>query len=89
MDIITSIIQKRAKAMADKKAYAEEARRRINAYDAEIAAYNEAISKLNAAASSLICPACHGEGVVKMPGGADKQDTETCSVCKGTGIKLT
>lgn len=84
MDIVTTLVQKRSKTMADKKTYAEEARRRVNAYDAEIAAYNEAISKINAAASSLVCPVCHGEGIIN----ADKDNSEVCTACKGTGIKL-
>ncbi len=87
-DVVMALTRKKARLIEQKKRVMDEAQRQVREIDAEIEDTNKALAAIDDAVKDILCPVCRGTGSVRKCDAAGDFDDETCSACKGTGIKI-
>ena len=80
---IQGLAAKRADLCRQRKAIDLEQLESINA---QIRRLDAAIDAVSEAIEPFICPACHGDGDIRVSDAAGGRNTKACPICHGTGV---
>lgn len=83
---IQSLAAKRANLCRQRKAIEDAYLEQLESINAQIQRLDAAIDTVNEAIQPFICPACHGDGDIRVSDAAGGRDTKTCPICHGTGV---
>lgn len=83
---IQGLAAKRADLCRQRKAIEDAYLEQLESINAQIQRLDAAIDAVSEAIEPFICPACHGDGDIRVSDAAGGRNTKACPICHGTGV---